>query len=38
VFSLGLLQWRYHEQIEGFVREQYTREAGRETPATTDVN
>jgi hypothetical protein len=38
VFSLGLLQWRYQEQIEGFVREQYAREAARETPAPTDVN
>jgi hypothetical protein len=38
VFSLGLLQWRYHEQIEGFVREQYARKPARETPAPTDVN
>jgi hypothetical protein len=38
VFSLGLLQWRYYEHIEGFVRTRFPAAASPEATAPTDVN
>jgi hypothetical protein len=38
VFTLGLLQWRYYDQIDGINRGRYQPPEEPKAPAPTDVN